>query len=222
MTQEQKTLSSGTSGPSGSSSTTTSTPKSTSNLSSKLSKDGKLTPQEQQCCFDQTLCFFCGRQVMKDCPKSTAAKARAANAMENSNSEATVTESKKLGSNPPAPASDQGCIDHISASVELHLNVSALSSPHSLILSLTSDLVPSTPIQTLVDSGSTHCFLDSAFTSIHTLCTTPIPPMPLRPFDGSTNFVINSTINLTICFPSGEIQSLTFYVTPLDVSCSAS
>jgi hypothetical protein len=47
-TQEQKTLSSGTSGPSGSSSTTTSTPKSTSDLSSKLGKDGKLTPQEQQ------------------------------------------------------------------------------------------------------------------------------------------------------------------------------
>jgi hypothetical protein len=92
---------------------------------------------------------------------------------------------KKLGSNPPAPASDQGCVDPIGASAELHLNASALSSPHSLILLLTSDLVPSTLIQTLVDSGSTHCFLDSAFTSVHKLRTTPIPPMLLRLFDGS-------------------------------------
>jgi hypothetical protein len=81
-TQEQKTPSSGTSGPSRSSSTTTSTPKSTSNLSSKLGKDGKLTPQEQQRHFDQNLCLFCGKtgHVTKDCPKSTAAKACAANA----------------------------------------------------------------------------------------------------------------------------------------------
>jgi Domain of unknown function (DUF4939) len=45
-TQEQKTPSSSTSGPSRSSSTTTSTLKYTSDLSSKLSKDGKLTLQE--------------------------------------------------------------------------------------------------------------------------------------------------------------------------------
>jgi hypothetical protein len=108
---------------------------------------------------------------------------------------------KKLGSNPPAPALDQGCVEPIGASAELRLNASALSSPHSLILTLTSDLVPSTQIQTLVDSSSTHCFLNSVFTSVHKLRTTPIPPMPLRLFDGSTNSVINSTVNLTICFP---------------------
>jgi Zinc knuckle len=95
-TQEQKTPSSGTSGPSGSSSTTTSTPKSTSDLSSKLGKNGTLTPQERQHRFNQNLCLFCGKtgHVAKDCPKSTAAKARATNAMENSNSKATVRESK--------------------------------------------------------------------------------------------------------------------------------
>ena len=31
----------------------------------------------------------------------------------------------------------------------------------------------------------------------------------------------NTTVELPICFPSGEIHSITFYVTLLDVSCSA-
>ena len=47
-------------------------------------------------------------------------------------------------------------IDLIVASVELHLNASALSSPNSLTLQLTSDLIPSITIATLVDSSSTH------------------------------------------------------------------
>src|SRR5882672_1348967 len=43
--------------------------KSTPDLSSKLRKDGKLTPQKQQCHLDNKLCLFCGtsRHVTKDC-----------------------------------------------------------------------------------------------------------------------------------------------------------
>ena len=52
------------------------------NLSSKLGKDGKLTPQERQCRLNKNLCLFCGASghMAKDCLKSTstAAKARAA------------------------------------------------------------------------------------------------------------------------------------------------
>ena len=120
-----------------------------------------------------------------------------------------------------APAPDQGCIDLVGASVELRLNASALSSPNSLTLQLTSTLVLSITIPTLVDSSSTHCFLDSVFTSVHKLRTLPIPPIPLQPFDRTSNSVITSTIELPIHFPSGEIHSVTFYITPLDVSCSA-
>ena len=127
---------------------------------------------------------------------------------------------KKIGSNPSAPAPDQGCIDLVGASVELHLNTSALSSPNSLTLQLTSASLLGITIPTLVDSGSTHCFLDSVFTSVHKLRTLPIPPIPLWLFDRTSNSVITSTVELPICFPSGEIHSITFYVTPLDVSCS--
>ena len=118
-----------------------------------------------------------------------------------------------------ALAPDQGCVDLVGASVELRLNGSALSSPNSLTLQLTSTLVPGITIPTLVDSGSTHCFLDSVFTSVHKLRTFPVPPILLQLFDGTSNTVITSTVELLIPFPSGEIHSVMFYVTPLDVSC---
>jgi len=58
----------------------------------------------------------------------------------------------------------------------MHLNVSALSDPNSLCILLVSSLVCAPDpilIQTLVDSGSTHCFLDSAFACEYSLPTTP-------------------------------------------------
>src|SRR5882724_6252379 len=51
----------------------------TPDLSSKLRKDGKLTPQERQHHLDNKLCLFCGTSghVAKDCPKSSSASAKA-------------------------------------------------------------------------------------------------------------------------------------------------
>ena len=48
-------------------------------LTGKLGKDGKLTPQECQCCMDNSLCLFCGKMghITKECPKSTAIAAQA-------------------------------------------------------------------------------------------------------------------------------------------------
>jgi hypothetical protein len=42
-------------------------------LSSKLGKDGKLTPEECQQRFDQGLCMLCGTKghIIKDCPKGS-------------------------------------------------------------------------------------------------------------------------------------------------------
>ena len=52
--------------------TNISTPK--SNISSKLGKDGKLTAEEQKCCFDNKLCMFCGKagHMVKYYPKSSS------------------------------------------------------------------------------------------------------------------------------------------------------
>ena len=70
-----------------------------------------------------------------------------------------------------------------------------------------------------MDSGSTHCFIDTTFISRQQLQTLSITPIPLWLFDGTTNTIICNTVEWPICFTSGEIQSITFYVTPLDVSC---
>ena len=53
--------------------------KSGPDLTRKLGKDGKLTPQEHQHCMDNSLCLFCRKtgHVAKECPKSTVIAAQA-------------------------------------------------------------------------------------------------------------------------------------------------
>jgi hypothetical protein len=41
-------------------------------LSSKLGKDGKLMPEEHQCCFNQGLCMLCGTKVLTGFTKGSA------------------------------------------------------------------------------------------------------------------------------------------------------
>ena len=97
--------------------------------------------------------------------------------------------------------------------------MSALSS-NSLIVSLNSNNIADHPFKALVDSSSTHCFIDTHFATKHKLCSNPIPPITLRLFDGTSNSVITQAITLQITFSSGEKHEVLFYVTPLDSSCS--
>ena len=105
----------------------------------------------------------------------------------------------------------------------MRLNASALSDPNSLCIPLVSSLVCAPdhlqpiPIRTLVDSRSTHCFLDSAFARGHSLPTTPTPPVKLRLFDGTSNNIISEVVSLPVKFPC---MTLDFYVTLLDSCCS--
>ena len=106
----------------------------------------------------------------------------------------------------------------------IHLNVSTLSNPNSLCIPLFSPLVCASDhlqpilIQMLVNSGSTHCFLDFAFACGHSLPTTPTPPVELCLFDGTSNNIISKVVLLPIRFPSSECMTLNFYVTLLN-SC---
>ena len=115
----------------------------------------------------------------------------------------------------------EDCVKLTGAPTEPQLNTSALYNPNSLTISITSDHIPNTPIRTLIDSGSTHCFLNTSVTSKHNLRTYNINLIPLQLFDGTTNSVIHSAIDLPVYFPSGDKHSVTFYVTPLDSSCAA-
>ena len=108
----------------------------------------------------------------------------------------------------------------------IQLNAFALSDPHSLFISLTSllilgqDHLNKIPFRALIDSGSTHCFVDSKFVDTHHLKTSATPPVALCLFDGSSNSTISEIANLPIIFSTGNCMNLDFYVTLLDSSCS--
>ncbi|KAI6010254.1 hypothetical protein PISMIDRAFT_117231 [Pisolithus microcarpus 441] len=88
-------------------------------------------------------------------------------------------------------------------------------------------------VSALVDSGSSHCFIDLSVVGKYSVPTKSVsPPIPLCLFDGSTNAVITQEVDLSVCFPSGNVTSISvtlelklplvtisFYVTPLDSSC---
>ena len=75
----------------------------TPDLSLKLRKDGKLTPQECQRHLDNKLFLFCGTtgHVTKDCPKSSSASAKAqASKSDQDKSASSDMDSKKRLSSP--------------------------------------------------------------------------------------------------------------------------
>jgi len=96
--------------------------------------------------------------------------------------------------------------------MEARLNTATLSNPNSLRPSATivDHTMPSFPV--LVDSGSTHCFVDPSFANMNTLSRYLVSPIILHLFDGTTTTVITEATNLPIHFPSGD-------VTPLDSDC---
>ena len=104
--------------------------------------------------------------------------------------------------------------------MEAHLSASALSSANSFFLSVSSDSFPGTPVQALLDSGSTHCFIDSSFVSLNSLPAYSVSLISLRLFDGSSNSVIVQAVRLALRFSSGEVTPVELYVTPLEASCS--
>ena len=97
--------------------------------------------------------------------------------------------------------------------------MSALSNPNSLMPSITITSLDMPPISALVDSGSSHCFIDSKYVNKHSLETYAIPPLELCLLDGSSNTFVTKATKLNIQFSTGEVTSETFFVTPLDSSC---
>ena len=98
--------------------------------------------------------------------------------------------------------------------------MSALSDPNSLMpcVSFLSYDIPQ--LRALVDSGSTHCFIDSKYALKKSFTIYSISPIILQLFDGTSNFVITQAIDLSIQFPTtGDVTPMTFYLALLDSEC---
>ena len=128
---------------------------------------------------------------------------------------------------PQDSAQTEGHVELPCAAMSLiQLNISALSDPHSLFVFLTSPLIlgqdhlNKIPFQALINSRSTHCFVDSKFVDTHYLKTSTTPLVTLCLFDGSSNNTISEIANLSIIFSTGDCMNLDFYITLLDSSCS--
>ena len=111
------------------------------------------------------------------------------------------------------------CVGPDCAVKEAHLNASALSDPNSLRPLVTTSKYDIPPFPALVDSGSTHCFVDQSFVNIHAISTYSVPPITLHLFDGTTTTIITRATDLSIHFTSGDVTPMTFYVTSLDSDC---
>ncbi|KIJ51646.1 hypothetical protein M422DRAFT_89457, partial [Sphaerobolus stellatus SS14] len=171
-----------------------------------LGPDGRLTDAERKRRIDAGLCIIYELKghITKDCNKAR---------WNNNQASGSVTS--------PSDSGRSNCVDpKIRPVINLRLNASALSNSNSLTIMRTFESIPA-PVYTLVDSGSSHCFVESKFVKAHFIPTYSIDPLPLSLFDGSINSVITEATDLEITFPSGETMSMTFYVTTLDSSCVA-
>lgn len=118
------------------------------------------------------------------------------------------------------PAQGSGCAPAPVHPRRLRLNAAALTDDSALMFPLSSD--STVDFRTLVDSGSTDCFMDNDFASRFRLARKTLPlPMRLHLFDGSDAGLITEYTSLPVRFPTGKKMTIPFLLTKLDPSCSA-
>src|SRR5258708_15072549 len=119
------------------------------------------------------------------------------------------TKPGKLTGNPSRPMLRKGCQD-IDSTFHLCLNTTSLS-PNSFFLSLTSHATrnPLRPFQALLDSGSSHSFVNETFALKNRLKFSYLPQaILLRMFDGSTMSTVDRTCRIPITFCTVESHTM--------------
>ncbi len=127
---------------------------------------------------------------------------------------------KQIG-NPSHPVLQMGCPQNNSTD-PMSLHTTSLS-PNSFFLSLTSTSThnPLQPFHALLDSGSSHSFVDEAFAIKNKLTSSYLPnPIPLRMSDGSTPTNVSKKVQMPITFSTGETHHLELFITKLDENYS--
>src|SRR5258708_20186423 len=112
----------------------------------------------------------------------------------------------------------RGCPEKGSAAPVIWLNSTSLSL-NSFLLSLTSTTISkhACPFVALLDSGSSHCFVDELFAKKNKLLLSKLPStILLQLFDGSTRNSISHKTTILLTFSTGKTHWMEFYVTKLD------
>src|SRR5258707_15265517 len=112
----------------------------------------------------------------------------------------------------------ESCPNRDSAALVIQLDSTSLS-PNSFLLSLTSTSVSkhAHPFVALLDSGSSHCFVDEVFAKKNKIALIKLPStIPLQLFDGSAWNSISHKTHILLTFSTGETHQMEFYATKLD------
>src|SRR6266478_1714098 len=112
----------------------------------------------------------------------------------------------------------RSCPNKDSVALVIQLNSTSLS-PNSFLLSLTSATISkhACPFVALLDSGSSHCFIDEVFAKKNKLGLSKLLSIILlRLFDGSAWNSISHKTNIPLTFSTGKTHQTEFYVTKLD------
>jgi hypothetical protein len=72
----------------------------------------------------------------------------------------------------------------------------------------------------MIDSGSSRYFTSLSFVKKFFLFMKSIPKLHLQLFDGSSQTMIDKSVDLPITFLTGKTHPLMFYITLIDESCS--
>ena len=120
---------------------------------------------------------------------------------------------------PPDPCTSWGCTPSVCAQRIITLNTS-ITTPDALIILVTSETIPDMQLMSLVDLGSSDSFTDLGFLEKQHLAAYTIPAIRVCFIDGTCNSIITQAIKLHIHFSSSGKQTMNFYVTPLDLSCT--
>ena len=128
-------------------------------------------------------------------------------------------------SSPLQDVPQEGCDNSGGTYPIVRLNAAALSDPtlsdpDSFFTSVSLPTLDYTTTTGLVDSGSSHCFIDTDFINNNNVPTYDIPHLALRLLDGSVNTLITHAADIPIRLSTGDIITLTFFVTKLDPVCA--
>src|SRR5258708_40051507 len=129
-----------------------------------------------------------------------------------------IQEIRKLLSDFLSIALSRGRPEKGSAALVIQLNSTSLSL-NSFLLSLTSTTVSehAHPFVALLDSGSSHCFVDEVFSKKNKLAIYKLPSIILlQLFDGSAWNSVSHKTNIPLTFSTGKTHQTELYFTKLD------